>query len=133
MQEDYRTQGLSLKYNPIGMVRERLVKDGFVSAAQVRDIPGGRTIRVAGMVAHRQRPPTAKGVVFMTLEDETGLLNVVIKPHTFERQRQIIVENNLLEITATVQRDGRSVSLLASRFSALDAPKPEKLTSRDFR
>jgi error-prone DNA polymerase len=133
MQEDYRTQGLSLKYNPIGMVRERLVKDGFVSAAQVRDIPGGRTIRVAGMVAHRQRPPTAKGVVFMTLEDETGLLNVVIKPHTFERQRQIIVENNLLEITATVQRDGRSVSLLASRFSALDAPKPEKLTSRGFR
>ena len=52
------------------------------------------------MVAHRQRPGTAKGVVFMTLEDETGLLNVVVKPRTFEKQRKVIVEHNLLEITA---------------------------------
>jgi error-prone DNA polymerase len=133
MREDYHSQGLSLNHNPVGMVRDRLNRTGFVSAAQVHEIPGGRTVRVAGMVAHRQRPSTANGVVFMTLEDETGLLNVVIKPHTFEQQREIIVQHNLLEITARVQRDGHSVSLLASRFSPLNAPRPEKLTSRDFR
>jgi error-prone DNA polymerase len=133
MREDYRSLGLSLVHNPVGMVRSRLDREGFVTAAQVHQISGGRTVRVAGMVAHRQRPSTAKGVVFMTLEDETGLLNIVIKPHTFERQRKIIVQHNLLEITAKVQRDGLSVSLLASHFSTLEAPQPESLTSRDFR
>jgi error-prone DNA polymerase len=133
MREDYRSLGLSLTHNPIGMVRARLDREGFVTAAQVQQLSGGRTVRVAGMVAHRQRPSTAKGVVFMTLEDETGLLNIVIKPHTFDRQRKIIVQHNLLEITAKVQRDGLSVSLLASHFSALEAPRPENLTSRDFR
>jgi error-prone DNA polymerase len=133
MREDYRSLGLSLVHNPVGMVRARLDREGFVTAAQVHQLSGGRTVRVAGMVAHRQRPNTAKGVVFMTLEDETGLLNIVIKPHTFERQRKIIVQHNLLEITAKVQRDGLSVSLLATHFSALEAPRPEILTSRDFR
>jgi error-prone DNA polymerase len=133
MREDYRVQGLSLSHNPVAMVRGRLDKEGFVTAARVQDLPGGRTVRVAGMVAHRQRPSTAKGVVFMTLEDETGLLNVVVKPHTFEEQRKVIVEHNLLEVTAKVQRDGRSVSLLAARFSPLTAPSPDRLNSRDFR
>ena len=133
MREDYRVQGLSLGHNPVGMVRARLDNEGFVTAAGVSGLPAGRTIRVAGMVAHRQRPGTAKGVVFMTLEDETGLLNVVVKPHTFEKQRKVIVEHNLLEITAKVQRDGHSVSLLATRFSPLEAPDPGRVKSRDFR
>ena len=115
------------------MVRARLDNEGFVTAAGVSGLPAGRTIRVAGMVAHRQRPGTAKGVVFMTLEDETGLLNVVVKPHTFEKQRKVIVEHNLLEITAKVQRDGHSVSLLATRFSPLEAPDPGRVKSRDSR
>ena len=133
LQEDYLSHGFSLTYNPIGMERERLNKDGFVCAADVQKFPGGRTIKVAGLVAHRQRPNTAKGVVFMTLEDETGLLNVIIRPHTFDQQRQIIVQHNLLEITAKIQRDGNSVSLLAVRFSPMHSPTPQNLTSRDFR
>lgn len=133
MQEDYRSLGLSLAHNPIEMVRERLKHDGFISAMEVRSMDAGRTVKVAGMVAHRQRPGTAKGVVFMTLEDETGLLNVVIKPDTFDRQRQTIVQHNLLEITARVQRDGQSISLLASRFEPLKDAQLENLTSRDFR
>ena len=133
MREDYKMQGLSLRHNPVGMVRPRLDREGFTTAVRVQDLPGGRTVRVAGMVAHRQRPGTAKGVVFMTLEDETGLLNVVVKPHTFDQQRKVIVEHNLLEITAKVQRDGHSVSLLATRFSPLEAPDPGQVKSRDFR
>tara|TARA_B100000530_G_scaffold325520_1_gene263324 strand:- start:1002 stop:2159 length:1158 start_codon:yes stop_codon:yes gene_type:complete len=133
MREDFRSQGLSLMHNPIGMVRSRLHQEGFVDAASVRAIPGGRTIRVAGMVAHRQRPNTANGIIFMTLEDETGLLNVVIKPHVFEQHRKTILQHNLLEITAKVQRDGDSISLLATRFSTLNVPEPDNLKSRDFR
>jgi error-prone DNA polymerase len=133
MNEDYSSQGFSLDHNPIAMVRKRLDHEGFVRAADIANIPEDRTIKVAGMVAHRQRPGTANGVVFMTLEDETGLINVVVKPHTFERQRKIIVGHNLLEITAKIQRDGNAVSLLAHHFSPLDSPTPENLTSRDFR
>jgi error-prone DNA polymerase len=133
MREDFRSQGLSLDHNPVGMVRDRLDREGFLSAATAQSTPGGRTIRVAGMVAHRQRPSTANGIIFMTLEDETGLLNIVVKPHVFERQRKTILQHNLLEITARVQRDGDSMSLLATRFSPLDVPRPDNLTSRDFR
>ena len=133
MQEDYRSLGLSLSHNPIGMVRGRLKREGFLAAEDILNAQHGRTVKVAGMVAHRQRPGTAKGVVFMTLEDETGLLNIVIKPDTFERQRSIIVQRNLLEITARVQRAGQSVSLLASHFSPLQDANIENLTSRDFR
>jgi len=133
LRDDYLSQGFSLSHNPIGMERKRLNAEGFLCAADVMDVAGGRTIKVAGMVAHRQRPSTAKGVVFMTLEDETGLLNVVIKPSTFDRQRKIIVQHNLLEITAKVQRDGNSVSLLAIRFSPIISSASANLISRDFR
>jgi error-prone DNA polymerase len=133
MKSDYRSLGLSLTHNPLGMVRDRLIREGFISAAEVKQTPNGRTIRVAGMVAHRQRPSTANGIIFMTLEDETGLLNVVIKPHTFEQQRKTILQHNLLEVTATVQRDGESISLLAARFAPLKAPHPNDIKSRDFR
>lgn len=133
MREDFRSQGLSLTHNPIGMVRTRLHREGFVDAASVPTLPGGRTIRVAGMVAHRQRPSTANGIIFMTLEDETGLLNVVVKPNVFEQHRKTILEHNLLEITAKIQRDGNSISLLAKRFSVLNVPEPDNLNSRDFR
>ena len=133
MREDFRSQGLSLMHNPIGMVRTRLNQEGFVDAASVPTLSRGRTIRVAGMVAHRQRPSTANGIIFMTLEDETGLLNVVVKPNVFEQHRKTILEHNLLEVTAKIQRDGNSISLLAKRFSVLKVPEPDNLNSRDFR
>lgn len=133
MHEDYRSLGLSLRHNPVGMIRGQLRKEGVITADEVAALNGGRTVKVAGMVAHRQRPGTAKGVVFMTLEDETGLLNVVIKPDTFERQRRVVLQHNLLKITARVQRDGQSVSLLAFHFEPLQDGNLENLTSRDFR
>ena len=115
------------------MVRSQLMQEGFVAASEVNKMDNGRTIQVAGIVAHRQRPNTANGIIFMTLEDETGLLNIVVKPHTFERQRQTILQHNLLKVTARIQRDGDSISLLASHFSPLDTHQPDNIKSRDFR
>jgi error-prone DNA polymerase len=85
------------------------------------------------MVSHRQRPQTASGVLFMTMEDETGMLNIVVKPALFKRQRRVILENNLLRLTARVQRDGDSISLLALRFSPLELGAALPTKSRDFR
>ena len=69
----------------------------------------------------------------MTLEDETGLLNIVVKPALFEKQRATILRHNLLKVTARVQRDGASISLLASHFIPLMVHPPDNIKSRDFR
>ena len=69
----------------------------------------------------------------MTLEDETGLINVVVKPNTFERLRSTILQHNILKITARVQRDGDAISLLATHFEPLQIPQPQQIRSRDFR
>jgi error-prone DNA polymerase len=133
LQADYQHLGLSLTHNPIAMVRDQLDREGVLCAEAALGCANKRTIQVAGMVSHRQRPSTASGVVFMTMEDETGMLNIVIKPALFEQQRQIILDNNLLRVTAQVQRDGDSVSLLARRFSPLEVPASVHPQSRDFR
>jgi len=133
LQSDYKSLGLSLTHNPVGMMREQLQRKGVLSAEHVLTCANKRTVQVAGMVSHRQRPSTASGVVFMTMEDETGMLNIVVKPRLFEKQRQIILDHNLLQVTARVQRDGDSVSLLALRFSPLELPVTVQPQSRDFR
>jgi len=133
LQSDYKSLGLSLTHNPVGMMREQLQRKGVLSAEHVLTCADKRTVQVAGMVSHRQRPSTASGVVFMTMEDETGMLNIVVKPRLFEKQRQIILDHNLLQVTARVQRDGDSVSLLALRFSPLELPVTVQPQSRDFR
>jgi error-prone DNA polymerase len=133
MQSDYRHLGLSLEHNPVAMVRHRLDPSGVLRASQALLCPDRRTIQVAGMVSHRQRPQTASGVLFMTMEDETGMLNIVVKPALFKKQRRVILENNLLRLTARVQRDGDSISLLALRFSPLELGAALPTKSRDFR
>jgi error-prone DNA polymerase len=133
MQSDYRHLGLSLDHNPVAMVRAALDKAGVLRASQALECADKRTIQVAGMVSHRQRPSTASGVLFMTMEDETGMLNIVVKPRLFDKQRGIILDHNLLRLTARVQRDGDSVSLLALRFAPLTMAPEVEAKSRDFR
>jgi len=133
LREDYATTGLSVDKHPIAMVRGDLQRRGVLTAVQVMDRPPDARVRVAGMISHRQRPGTASGIVFMTLEDETGLLNIVVKPHLFERQRRVILEQSLVEIEARVQRDGDSLSLLAFRFLPLQRAPAVQSRSRDFR
>ncbi|MCB9780747.1 MAG: error-prone DNA polymerase [Alphaproteobacteria bacterium] len=133
LREDYAVTGLSVDRHPIGMIRERLQRRGVLSALDVLDRAAGDRVRVAGMISHRQRPGTASGILFMTLEDESGLLNLVVKPQLFERQRQVILGESLVEVDAMVQRDGDSLSLLCWRFVALSAAPRVDSTSRDFR
>jgi error-prone DNA polymerase len=131
--EDFRMVGLSIRHDPLQMARSELRRTGHLSIAELLTRPDGARVRVAGLVSNRQRPGTASGVLFMTLEDETGMLNLVVWPKLFEQQRQLILGHNLLRVQGRLQRDGGSVSLLCARFSPLESAPAVHSPSRDFR
>lgn len=88
----------------------------LTSAAGVRDASNGATLRVAGLVITRQRPGTASGVIFITLEDETGTINVIVWPKTYERFRRAVIAGRLLRVTGKLQREGMVTHLIAWRI-----------------
>ena len=114
---DYETIRLSLKAHPVGFLRERLARAGAVPARAIDQVPDGRRVATAGVVLVRQRPGSAKGVVFLTLEDETGITNVVVWPKVFDRYRPLVMGARLLLIRGRVQRapdsEGRVTHLVA--------------------
>ncbi|HZN66695.1 MAG TPA: PHP domain-containing protein [Tepidisphaeraceae bacterium] len=116
---DYTTAGLSLKHHPVALVRAELDRRKVITAAQLADqgaFPHGRWVRIAGVVLIRQRPGTASGVVFITLEDETGVSNLIVWPHVYERYHAASRHASLLEAEGYVQRDGQVVHVLAKRM-----------------
>ena len=115
--EDYRATGLSLKRHPAGLLRDRLAAKGFVQAAALPGVANGRRAAVAGIVLVRQRPGTASGVIFATLEDETGVANIVIWPSQFERHRRIVLRSALLGVRGQLQKSEEGViHLIADRL-----------------
>jgi len=120
---DYRTTGLSLNGHPMIHLRETVRLNGVRTA---RDIVArgkdGESIAAAGLVICRQRPGTAKGFVFLTLEDETGTINVVVTPKRFERQALLISRTPILLVRGVLQIEDGVVNLRAERFKALEAP-----------
>ena len=102
---DYQTVRLSLKAHPMAFLRDHYAKRGFVTAAELNDIRDGRRLSIAGVVLIRQRPGSAKGVVFITIEDETGVANLVIWPDVFAKQRKIVMGARLMAVQGIVQRD----------------------------
>src|ERR1700694_3963201 len=112
MVADYGLLGLSPSYHPLALLRRDLPAD-VLNAEQVRASRDGVRVRAAGMVVCRQRPGTAKGFVFLLLEDETGLVNVVVRPDLYEAQRSIIRGEPYLCIEGTVQLRSGSLNLLA--------------------
>jgi error-prone DNA polymerase len=102
---DYQTIRLSLKAHPMGFLREQYASQKFVTASQLKDIRDGKRLSIAGLVLIRQRPGSAKGVVFITLEDETGVANLVVWPDVFEKQRKIVMGARLIAVHGIVQRD----------------------------
>ena len=82
---DYSTAGLSLKQHPVSLVRDQLDEMKIITAEQLQQLPHGRWVSVAGLVLIRQRPGTASGIVFETLEDETGIVNLIIRPNIYDK------------------------------------------------
>jgi error-prone DNA polymerase len=103
---DYRAVGLTLKRHPLALLREALSEFKVQTAAVLRTYPHGRLARASGLVTHRQRPPTAKGTMFVTLEDETGAVNVIVWPRVVEAQRQPLLGSRLLTVYGQWQRQG---------------------------
>ena len=102
---DYQTIRLSLKAHPMRFLREHYAARKFVTADQLKTIRDGKRLSIAGLVLIRQRPGSAKGVVFITLEDETGIANLVVWPDVFEKQRKIVMGARLMAVHGIVQRD----------------------------
>ena len=113
---DYRHLGLTLRRHPLSLLRQRLAVRRFVPAAELRQAGHRALIRAAGIVVGRQRPGTATGIVFVTLEDETGLANVVVYPQLVERQRRELLGARLLGVYGQLQVEGEVVHLVAKRL-----------------
>jgi len=121
MFEDYKNTSLSLKAHPINFIRAELEKLGVKTASALKNSTKTATkIKAAGIVLFRQRPRTANGVVFITIEDETGVVNLIIKPKTFDRfEREVIMSSSLL-ITGKLERAGEVVYILVETVASLD-------------
>jgi len=113
--EDYRALMLSLKAHPLSLLRERLRGRGYSACERLAEMKHGRRASVAGLVVCRQRPGSAKGVIFLTLEDETGVANLIVWPHRFEALRKVILGSSLLAVHGEVQREGQVIHLLVER------------------
>ena len=116
MLADYAALGLSLKAHPLALLRETLNPFKVQTAAVLRGYPSGRLARASGLVTHRQRPETAKGTVFVTLEDDTGAVNVIVWPNVAEAQRKPLLAATLLTVYGVWQKEGEVMHLLAHKL-----------------
>ncbi|GAA4024703.1 error-prone DNA polymerase [Sphingomonas swuensis] len=113
---DYQTVRLSLKAHPMQFLRDHYARQGFVRASDLRAIRYGKRVSLAGLVLIRQRPGSAKGVCFITLEDETGTANLVVWPDAFAAQRKVVMGARLMVVHGIVQHDEAVCHLIASRL-----------------
>jgi error-prone DNA polymerase len=123
--EDYRTLSLSLKAHPLSFVRDKLSKLNVISNAQLMNCKDRTKVRVAGLVLIRQRPGTASGIVFVTIEDETGSANLVVFSNLFATYRKEIVHSHLLMVEGKMQKEGEVIHVVVQKcydLSGLLAP-----------
>ncbi len=113
---DYRRLGLTLRRHPLALLRAQLASRRLATAAEIARSPHGRLVRTAGIVIGRQRPDTASGVVFITLEDESGTTNVIVWRDLGYRQRREMLSARLLGVLGRIEREGEVVHLLAGRL-----------------
>ena len=113
---DYARLQLSLKAHPLQFFRSRLAARGAVRAADLEHAPSGRRLELAGLVLVRQRPGSARGVIFITLEDETGAANLIVWPKLFERFRPVVLAARLLLARGRLQKEGKVIHLVADEL-----------------
>jgi len=119
--EDYSHVGLSLRNHPVSFLRADLHRRRIVSCAEAMEARDGRWLEAAGIVLVRQRPGSAKGVMFITLEDETGIANLVVWPRVFDANRRTILSAGMIAVRGRIQREGEVVHLVAQRLTDLSA------------
>src|SRR5580698_8652664 len=130
---DYASVGLTLGRHPLALLRERLRKKQLLSAKELQCVAHGTEVRTAGIVLMRQRPQTASGVTFLTLEDETGQVNIIVWERVGREQRRALLESRLLEVQGEWQQQDAVMHLIARRLIDRTALLGELLThSRDF-
>ena len=130
---DYASLGLTLRRHPLALLRERLQARRFMTAAALKDAPDGRLVRACGIVTGRQQPETSKGVVFVTLEDETGVVQVIVWKALRERQRSALTRSRLMAVHGVWQREGEVCNLIAGHLEDLTPLLGRLATeSRDF-
>jgi error-prone DNA polymerase len=135
---DYRTAGLSLRAHPISFYRQQLDRLGITPARRLVELPNEAPVRVAGLVLLRQRPGTAKGITFVTLEDETGTVNLVVHQHTWDRYYRIARRAPAWIAHGHIQTAPQSaapiIHVVVTRLEALaDQLRQLDVKSRDFR
>ncbi|MDQ1738856.1 MAG: error-prone polymerase, partial [Pseudonocardiales bacterium] len=128
---DLWATGITRDRYPTAMIRERLDSLGVISAAQLRRLPDRTRVTVGGIVTHRQRPATARGVIFVNLEDEFGMINVICDPVVWQRHRKVAVGSGGLLIRGMLERADGVLNVLAERIEPLNLGL--RTTARDFR
>ena len=114
--EDYRSLQLSLRAHPLTFVRGELARRGVTKCAELANIGDGRHVEVAGIILVRQKPGSAKGVLFITIEDETGIANGILWPDRFERQRRTIMSASMIGMKGRVQKEGEVIHVICDRI-----------------
>ena len=129
MKADYEVQGLSTRYHPMHVLRKNISRDGVLRSSELARLPSNARVRIAGYVITRQKPPTAKGFAFMTLEDEEGMLNVIIKPNVYYRYRQIFKLEPLILVQGTIQRQNDILNIIADTLARPCDPWEKQIAS----
>jgi len=129
---DYATLGLSLKSHPMALLRADYARTRVVPSCRLVEIPQDKRVSVAGLVLVRQQPGSAKGVIFITLEDETGIANLIVWPAMFERFRRVVLTGALIVATGRLQRERSVIHIVvdhladhSARLKSLTEPRPD--------
>jgi error-prone DNA polymerase len=130
---DYAATGASAVGHPMEHLREEMSRRGVLTSRDLRALPGGRRVRVGGVVICRQRPGTAKGFFFLTLEDEHGTVNVIVRPKRFEAHRRLLRDAPVMVVEGLLQKEQGVTNVMGDRFEAL-APRAgaDQVRSHDF-
>ena len=115
--EDYRSVGLSLRRHPVSFLRDELTRERILPCAALAELRDGARATVAGVILVRQRPGSASGVLFITIEDETGHANLIVWPSVFERQRRLVMSASMLACRGKVQKEGEVIHVIADHLT----------------
>jgi len=128
---DFRATGLTVGPHPMQYRRAEMKKMGIYRACDLAHLPNGRRLRIGGCVIARQRPGTAKGMMFMSLEDETGIANAIVAPDMLQKNRALLISERFLMIEGILQNQDNVIHIRAEKVSPLRVTRAETV-SHDF-